>query len=231
MRTANVQVNRKAIPKDLNEVKVKVADFPKDMIIHRKLLVTGAPRSGTRAIAYALTSAGFPVGHERGGPRGISSCFFAAHDWYYPGVHRAPLSRYRFEQVWHQTRHPLRTISSMADEMPITWWHWQQPHSRVPGDLEPIGIRCALFWARWSSLIEANHPKAWRYRIEDVEELWPEMCDRIGIPLAPYKPPSDHGHSKKKDDRHQYSWDELKSINVKIHDQVRAFARKYGYED
>ncbi|MGW8181920.1 MAG: hypothetical protein ACWGQW_24600, partial [bacterium] len=181
-----VRQNRESIPTDTKELKVGIVDFPKDMIIHRALLVTGAPRSGTRAIAHALTCAGFPIGHERSGPRGISSSFFAVNYWYYPGVHRAPLKRYRFSQVWHQTRDPLKTISSMADEMPSSWWHWQEKHSNVPGDLEPIGLRCALFWMKWSFLVQANHPKAWQYRIEDANTLWPEICDRLGIPMCKY---------------------------------------------
>jgi len=221
--------NEERKPENLREAMIKVQDFPKGMIIRKRLLVTGAPRSGTRAIAAALTNARFPVGHERSGSRGISSSFFAAHDWHYPGVHRAPLKQYQFDQVWHQTRHPLKTISSMADKMSDQWWHWQEKHSQVMGDVEPIGLRCALFWISWDCLVEENHPGAWQYRIEDVKSLWPEMCDRLGIEPCEYTPGEDHGHNKKKDDRHQYSWDEIKSIDIDVYDSLSEMAEGYGY--
>ena len=221
--------NMEAVPENLNEAKGKTEDFPKGMIVSKRLLVTGCPRSGTRAISAAFTNARFPIGHERSGARGISSSFFAAHDWFYPGAHRTTLERFRFDHIWHQTRHPLKVISSMADAMPDTWWHWQEKHSGVSGGMEPAGARCALYWVRWNRLVEKNHPGAWRYRIEDVKELWPEMCERLGIPPCEYTPDDDHGHSAKKDNRHKFSWDEIKSLDVAAYDDLRALAGRYGY--
>jgi hypothetical protein len=229
-RDESVRKNREAIPADRKEAMVVPQDFPKGIIVPRLLLITGCPRSGTRAIAAAFTNVRFWIGHERGGSCGISSSFFAVFDWHYPGAHRAPLERYRFDQVWHQTRYPLNAISSMADKMPDSWWHWQEKHSGVSGDLEPVGLRCALFWIRWNRLVEENHLVAWQYRIEDARRLWPEMCKRLGLPECDYTPDDDHGHNKKKDDRHQFSWDEMKSIDVDMYDDLRQLAEKYGYE-
>lgn len=225
---SSIQIKKSSPPKGMRFM-VKGRDLPKHLVVPRKLLIVGCPRSGTRAISDALTTARFPVGHERCGPRGISSCFFAAKDWDYPGKHRGTPERFRFEQVWHQTRTPNKVISSMADKMPPSFWRWQEKHTGIPGNLEPTVKRCAIFWIAWNELVEKNYPGAWRYRVEDLGDLWPTMLERLGIPWVPLQTSPDHGHNERKE-RHYWTWDELRdALPTGIWDRLRKKAEEYGY--
>jgi hypothetical protein len=187
------------------------------------LFVACCPRSGSQYAAELLARSGLRVGHERMPRAGVGfvSCLFAVDEGKYAAKHGGRLSEYRFDHVWHQVRHPLRSIRSCADTLQDDFWPWQEEFTGVPGrSVEAV----AWFWVRWNEIIESLQP-AIRYRVEDMPERWDELMfrlDRRGTPL-PWVPP---GFGAVRHDTPELAWGDLGNAA----ETVRAMARRYGYE-
>jgi hypothetical protein len=141
----------------------------------RKFLVTGAARSGTMYTAKLLEALGLDVGHESSGADGIVSWYLAADtDW----VPKGPTSlEVTFEHVFHQVRHPLSVIPSMATLRPDTWSFVVRHTPCSLGD--PLLLRCAKFWLSWNEMAEMK--AEWRYRVEDVPLIYKEFCEKFCV--------------------------------------------------
>jgi hypothetical protein len=165
------------------------------MTARKLLLVTGAARSGTLYTATALQAIGVRVGHEYTDVDGTVSHFFAADLEKHPNApSKAPKGRcihvgerrrdFAFDHIWHQTRHPLRVISSLR----FTGVRRRDLLEACGVDVRSSGptYRALRYWIEWTAL--ADEQAEWRYRIEDIEAVWPEMLDRLGrwpVPLPP----------------------------------------------
>jgi hypothetical protein len=116
----------------------------------KRLLVVGAPRSGTMFICEMLRRWGMRICHERMGEDGIVHSAWLAQrlkdDMVISGTGR---QHYEFDRILHLVRHPLRTIESLSHELNPIFWQWQEKHSNIkiedPEDIEKI----AAFWVFW----------------------------------------------------------------------------------
>lgn len=154
-------------------------------MLKRRLLITGCPRSGTRYVAKVLSKSGLRVSHEGLGKDGAVCSFLAVDDYYYANVHANPVEgivvRRRdieFEHVWHQVRNPINVIDSLVTA-PLRRgiWHWYDMHCAC--GYEPHLEAAARFWVYWNEIAESQ--AEWRFRAEDIEEVWPEIRERLGL--------------------------------------------------
>lgn len=119
--------------------------------IPKRLLVVGAPRSGTHFIAEFLQGFGMRVAHERMGEDGtVNSSWLAMRAVNDPVIKVIGRQNYDFEKMLHLVRHPFQCIPSMSLHVTAHFWDWQERHSRLkvddPEDLEKI----AAFWVFWT---------------------------------------------------------------------------------
>lgn len=187
-------------------------------------LLTGCGRSGTGYIARLLCAAGLDIGHETMGRDGISSWMLAVDADRAPW---GPLRRHlRFEQILHQTRHPLECISSLQTLRPDSWRYICEHIPCSPR--EPLLIRCAKYWRFWN--LKAESIAAFRYRVEDVEDAWPELQSRLGlsrdksvIESVPRDVNTRRGNFEK------VGWNQLASLDSALCAAVQEQAARYGY--
>lgn len=136
----------------------------------KRLLVVGAPRSGTLFFANFLQTLGMRVNHERMGQDGVVNASWlpmrAEGDNFIGSQGRQD---YTFERILHLVRHPLPCIESMSRELPKVWWDWQEQYSELaisdPKDLE----RVAALWIFWTD--GCQHLCDAHIRLEDVAHL------------------------------------------------------------
>ena len=215
--------------------------------IHRKLLILSSPRSATQFITKVLRNAQCKIGHEMIKDDGTCGMFFVVEDCWYPGKHwsavpendpedesRTRRSDYEFEQVWHMVRDPRKVIPSLASPIfAAAIWCWQERHTGISCGLFPKPLRAMKFWLAWNSLIEQNEKIAFRFRIEDVDSQWPEMCDRVGIKCKPIPDayPRDYGTSGETGPSRivPLSWAEMEEFDLETAKRVREMAERYGY--
>lgn len=144
-------------------------------------------------MTLVLKNAGLEVNHEGMNRDGTVGMFFAVEDCWYPGKHwnddlgyedesLQRRSHYDFEQVWHVTRDPRSAIPSLAaPHLADIVWVWTERHTGISCGLFPKILRAMKFWVAWNELIEKNEKIAFRIRVEDVEERWDEICERLSI--------------------------------------------------
>lgn len=140
------------------------------------LLVTGCPRSGTKYVSHLLTELGREIGHEKMGRHGISSWCMAVQ------AQKAPWGPAReehhtFEVILHQVRNPAFVIPSMST---LKDQSWEFIYAHTPCDrMEPLLLRSAKLWYHWN--LHAQSIAHWRYRIEQLEDVFSEFCGRAGV--------------------------------------------------
>lgn len=127
--------------------------------------------------------------------------------------------------VFHQVRHPLAAIGSLATMNKGGFWHWQEKHTGISGDMDRV-VRAARFWLEWNRICEAQRPD-FTYRIEDLP--WVELCARLGLRHQPL-PGISRGLGKSSK-AEPLSWDELAKRTGPIGERVMERARDYGYEE
>ncbi len=145
----------------------------------RRVLITGCGRSGTKYTSFLLRRLGLDVPHERVGRDGIASWYLAVDAARVP--FGAARGRLEFEQAFQQVRHPLRVIASAATFKEATW-RFICEHVPVGMD-EPLLLRSARYWHYWN--LEAGKIADWRYRIEDLEGAFAQLCSRLEVKADP----------------------------------------------
>lgn len=191
-------------------------------------LITGSPSSGTRYMAACLSSygAGLSVAHEMMGKHGMVSGLAAADDWYYLGKNVRRTSELGLAAVIEQVRHPLSVIPTLAVAMKPNFWHWQEKHTGIAGDMEPVIRRAALYWLRWQDVVAVCRPE-WRFRIEDIATVWPELLDRLELPQGELPVVSATYQSS---GAVPLTWDELKrNVDADACEAIYKRAAEYGY--
>jgi hypothetical protein len=141
----------------------------------RRLLVTGCGRSGTKFTAVLLQRLGLDVRHEKMGRDGIAAWTLAVASERPPWAPAAALES--FEEIYHQVRHPLAVIRSVATFKPSSWEYICEHTSATPQD--PVLLRAAKYWLDWNR--HAELVGTWRYRIEDLDDVFDELCGRLGV--------------------------------------------------
>jgi hypothetical protein len=140
-----------------------------------RLLVTGCGRSGTKFTAVLLQSLGLDVRHEKMGRDGIAAWTLAVPSARPPWG--PPAARDYFGEIYHQVRHPLAMIRSAATFKPNSWEYIYEHTSASPQD--PALLRAARYWLDWNA--HAEFAATWRYRIEDIDDVFDELCERLRV--------------------------------------------------
>jgi len=148
--------------------------------VKRLLLVTGCARSGTAYTAAVLKACGVAVEHEFMGADGCVSwpmAVRAAQAPWGPAFDGATA----FEHVFHQVRHPLAVISSVWSTEGQPSWDFIYAHTSRITSADAIEVRCAKYWYYWNR--RAGRLAEWTYRVEELPEVWDELCTRLGRKL------------------------------------------------
>lgn len=176
-------------------------------------------------MAKILRASGMDVRHEDMGTDGSVSCFLAVDDFFYHGRHHDRLAICDFDVRMHQTRAPLETIGSLAGFDKTWFWHWQEKHTGIRWEAGPLD-RAARFYLRWHSILE-EQPFDLRYAIEKLPETWGDIRGLLPtLPECPPPIPRNIGES----DHPVVAWDDVKSLDVPLYDDLREMAERYGYE-
>jgi hypothetical protein len=187
-----------------------------------RLLVIGAPRSGTRSVTALFRGAGLRVGHERMLSEGTVSCLFVVDDFLYPssGHSGDRPSKHTFDVTAHLVRHPLKAIASMASMNRPPFWHWTQVHTGRSYEADGPLVYAAHFWAIWNEKARAQMPNV-TWRLEDIARWWPVAAASFGLNATqsiPHEGSSEHA---------TIEWSDLGSAR----EAVAKEAALYGYEE
>lgn len=166
--------------------------------------IGACPRSGTKYISVILSKIGFGIGHETMGPDGSV------------GYHLAIIKP---EQCLHQVRHPLKQIASMLAHRK---WGFIQQAIELP-DVELHG--CMKLWFEWNQKLEDFC--VWRYRIEELSEVWEEFCERVGHDKC--EMPDVRTDTNKNKNTKKLTWADLHECNGELARVIYLKAMQYGY--
>ncbi len=178
------------------------------------IFIAGTARSATVYITKVLNELGYSIGHEKNESDGSV------------GYHLAVLKP---EHCLHQVRHPLKQIASM-----LTHQAWGFMNHII--DVYDYNLRgCMQYWLLWNELIEEF--AVWRYRIEDLPDVWEEFLEKIGHEYEPIPDVSITTNSSRergiieKRNYKELEWNDLFDCNEKLAQQVYDKSTEYGYKD
>jgi hypothetical protein len=178
-----------------------------------RILISAHPRSGTLYTTKLLNHLNIKVRHEKGGEDGTVS-------W----KHITYSEKKNYDIILHQTRHPLKVISSAIIFKNFNFKYMFKFIGKPPKNDKLTFLMWT--WLKWNKYIgrKAN----WRYKIEDIKIIFPEFCKQIGLPPSTTIPSiSTKIHSRKHPD---LTWNDLCENNKTLCRKVAKLAEKYGYE-
>lgn len=126
-------------------------------------------------MSLLLQRLGLDVRHEKLGRDGIVAWPLAVRATTTPWG--PAVTPEHFGEVFHQVRHPLAVIRSVATFKPHSWAYVYAHTSATPAD--PVVLRGAKYWLEWNE--HAERIATWRYRIEDVGVVFDELCERLDV--------------------------------------------------
>lgn len=223
----------------------------------RKLLILACGRSGTLYTSKVFRGVGLDLGHEKVGAYGTCSMYFVTPETNCATVNahqKVPIhdgenrADYEFEHVWHQVRHPLAAIDSLAKAFTrkVRVWTGEQLHFHMPG--RSAELRCPLEdRLRWAMRywIENNkrceEQSEWTYRVEDFP--WVAMQARLCIsPLYPLPVISTTTNRSLRyafktvvqtkdinEKMYDTTWSTLDALDAGLTLDIRILAASYGY--
>lgn len=198
--------------------------------MNKKMLITGCGRSGTRYISTLLKNMGIDVPHEvKMGKHGISSWLMAVPNVSYPWGPQC--NKKAFTHIVHQVRDPLKTITSLSTFSPISWEYISRYIRIRPKD--SVLLKSMKYWFRWNRM--ANKISGYSYRIEDIENVFPEFCEKIGHKNLTNKKHiistiKTNINSRKKKYKKIYTWEDLYKEDEALANKIYNQALSYGYE-
>jgi len=176
------------------------------------IFVAGTARSGTMYISKVLQELGYKVGHEQSDEDGSV------------GYHLAVIKP---DNCFHQVRHPLKQISSQHAHQA---WGFMDSFIEIEG----YGLRgCMQYWLKWNELLEEFC--VWRYRVENLPNVWPEFLERIGHEQVSLPDISTTTNTHRKVFATQntlyvdYDWDNLFRKDRELAQKIQDKAIEYGY--
>jgi hypothetical protein len=192
----------------------------------RFLLVIGCSRSGTGYITKILKGCGYKIGHELIKKDGASSWEMTVDHKKTPwGDSR---SRYRFDHIFHQVRHPLKVIGSVYATEHRRSFEFFQKH--IP-EIKPEDSRltqCAKYWYYWNLKAEAQ--AEWTYRVEELDSIWGELEARLGKKLDKNVLKTVPKTTNTRGVHQDFTWKDLEQeLEPDLYLKIRALAQKYGY--
>ncbi len=169
--------------------RARIQTHPKHMY-HRKILVTGHPRTGTSYLASLLRQLDFDVGHEKAGSDGLSSWMFAADSDRYPYAQddiAASRRSLHWEVLLHVVRDPATAVASiMRDNVwapPSYQFRRDAIAKQMDVDLDAYAEnfeRAVMSLVCWSRMILEMQPDCW-VRVEDAHETLPRFLATRGL--------------------------------------------------
>jgi hypothetical protein len=194
------------------------------IVDEKSTLITGCGRSGTKYISRVLSSGGLDIGHEIMGKDGIASWLLGVDA---DSVPWGPRRRdFQFRTILHQVRHPLAVISSMQTCAQVSW-SFICRHVRCELE-EPLALRCAKYWRYWNEQIESEAD--WRYRIEDVQIIRDELCERTGCRVSQAVLAVVPRNINSRQDAYKaLDWNTLRSLDAPLCLAIQEQAVRYGY--
>lgn len=177
-------------------------------------LITGCGRSGTLFMANLLILSGYQVGHE-----------FEEKDGLVSWLHLDRVEKY--SPVIHQVRHPLNVISST---MIVPQKSLFRTFNLIPEpeDKDQFFL-CMYTWYHWCKL--ADKKSSWRFRIENLDNVYPELFSRLGLEAPEELPdvPRDVHTAKGHRNYKQFTWEDLYRRDEELADKIFSLAKEYGY--
>ena len=175
------------------------------------IYVGACARSGTIYITDVLRKLGYEIGHEQAEKDGSV------------GYHLVIIKP---KNCFHQTRHPLKQISSMFDHR--SWGFINQiieVHGRGL-------LGCMQYWFKWNELLEEFC--VWRYQLEQLPVVWPEFLERINHKYEPLPDvPNTNSREKKRsiwnESFSDFSWADLYKCNRELARKIEDKSINYGY--
>ena len=178
-----------------------------------RILISAHPRRGTLYINKLLNLLKIKVKHEKQGRDGTVS-------W----KHITYPETKKYDIILHQTRHPLKVISSA-----IMFKHFDFEYMFKFID-EPSQKNKLTYlmwtWLNWNKYIEKK--AHWRYKIENIKIIFPKFCKKIGLPSStniPLLPPTIHSI-----EHPDLTWNDLYENNKILCKKITKLAKKYGYK-
>lgn len=176
------------------------------------IFIGACARSGTVYMTEVLTKIGYKIGHE------VSDIDGSV------GYHLAVVKP---KNCFHQVRHPLKQISSMYDHQS---WGFMDQVVEIHGH----GLLgCMQYWLKWNELFEEFC--VWRYRLEQIQEVWPEFLRRIGhkyeeLPDVPRNTNSrEMSLACMNKEFHNFTWDDLYECQDVLAEKIYEKSLLYGY--
>lgn len=208
------------------------------MTIHKKVLVTGCCRSGTKYTNRVLNRAGVKVKHENMGKDGTVSCFFFLDCESYPYDPRTErghlgdrLGNYTFDVTLHQVRNPLKAIPAQAAIYSREHLDWVDSNNLVPSFMSPRILHAAHLWLATNEIVSTMAD--YTYRVENMEEEWPIIANLLNInPVKVPFPQEVKPHHRKRMKPTYYkplTWQDLFDQDAFVAESVRMMADTYGY--
>lgn len=214
------------------------------------ILIAAHGRSGTHYTAAVLQAVGLDMPHEVLGKDGtVSWKHIAPGEFVVIGKQRTQtIPVIDFTHIIHQVRHPLAVIASSQTFSESTWAYmeqrlglpplparkWPSPGSgpfSIRDKRRPALIRRGMrTWLGWNGLIESR--AEWRFQIERLDELFPELLTRIGLPPRPVPdvPRSRQDSRRDRKGHRPVSCDDLYAADATLAEQLVEMARRYGYD-
>jgi len=196
------------------------------------MLITGTPRSGTTLMSTVLLKLDIPFSPDwRVLPAafGTSSWMMAFSDPKPFGPMR--LKRSRFATVVHQTRDPLKSITSISCteplELPI-YADFLRRH--IPFKAKSRVEAGMIFWYHWNDFIE--NVTNIRYQVEDWQHNIRIILQLAGITDVPTQAEIDKrnfGTVNSRKRRPSLTWDELFTVKKDLALKIWHKAALYGY--
>ena len=178
------------------------------------VFLAAAPRSGTKFIAETFQGAGIDMQHEAFGADGITA------------FHIIPSLACRREGIiFHQVRDPLPCISSMH----MIDHSWRLIYNSTGISPKQGGMLCAVMklWLCYNTHIEKY--EHFRYKVEDIDDVWPQLLDIMGKEQCPLPDIPRNTHSKA-GRFEKMSWEKLEFRDPELTKYIKEAAHRYGYE-
>jgi len=193
-------------------------------------IITGTPKSATMYIATLLSAMGLRFKHEKVAEDGCADWRLA------PGKISRPWddnTNLLFDKenlvVLHQVREPLSVISSCQKISEKAWYYiCLYTPLRISDSLIK---RCLGLYYYWNKL--ADKIATWTYRIEDLESIFEEFCNRIGHPELINKRYIINDIPKNINSAKPYkklTWKDLEKEDPELTYKTMDLAEGYGYE-
>jgi len=185
------------------------------MNIPVKIIIIGCARSATGYTAKFFQQNGLKVGHEGEMENGQSNHFKTFDN----------LKRY--DLVLHQTRHPLKVISSAMNGQPKIWKNVLKTVPYVYNlYLQNKLLGLIYYWIEWNR--EAKRKSDYSYRIEDIKKEAKKILSLAGITKKPqmYKNIEYNKHNSP----FQITSRTIKEAFPLAFNDLQKEAKKYGYE-